>query len=200
VEGHEDRHDFESDLLPRVRAGDADAFGVLVEQDQRKVFAVVGRHVPPNAVADVAQETFVSAWRSVSSFRGDCTFATWLCRLAIRRCHDYWRKSSRRSEPVAIEALTDEQAGWLNEALRAADEEARNRLASRADAADVLDRVLGRLAPDDRMIVTLLHLEGRPVKEVADDLGWSPVRVKVRALRARRKLREAVEALRKEAG
>ncbi len=185
----------DDELIGNIRAGDMDAFAVLLARYHKQVFGVVARHVPRSHVNEVAHDAAVDAFRSLPKFRGDCAFGTWLCRIAIRRCYDFWRAQGRDHKFVRLDDVTDEQQRWLDSASTAASAEEREHAAGRTEALEILDRVLGRLAPEDRMIITLLHLEGQPVREIAASMGWSQVRVKVRALRARRALRAHIENL-----
>ena len=188
--------DSDEALLDRVRGGDLDAFAPLLQRHQKAVFGVVSRHVPSAYVAEVAHDAMVDAYRALPRFRGDCAFGTWLCRIAIRRSYDFWRARRHDREAVPLDEAAGEQQRWLDQASAAVSAAEQERLAAGAEARELLDRVLGRLGPEDRMIVTLLHLEDQPVREIAQALGWSAVRVKVRALRARRALRRHLEALR----
>jgi RNA polymerase sigma-70 factor (ECF subfamily) len=194
--GHETTGGEDDDeIIRKIRAGDVDAFASLVERHQHRVAGVVARHIPPSFVAEVAHDAIVDAFRSLPKFRGDCEFSTWLCRIAIRRSCDFWRARKHDRDGVSLDEVSEEQQRWLDRASLASSDAERERAASQGEAVEILDRVLGQLGPEDRMIVTLLHLEGRAIREIAESLGWSEVRVKVRAMRARRALRGYVEKL-----
>jgi RNA polymerase sigma-70 factor (ECF subfamily) len=115
----------------------------------------------------------------------------WLAGIAVRTCYDFWRQQSRADVPAS--ALTDDHQRWIEQTLSADSErEFRDQTAKR-EAAEVLEWALGALSPEQRAVLTLVHLEGRTVREAAELLGWSQINVKVRAHRARRALRAILQ-------
>lgn len=152
--------------------GDRDAFGRLVERHQNRVFRLAGRFFRrPENVEEAAQETFLTAWRKLSTYRGTAPFEHWLTRVCLNVC--YMRL--RRARPT---------------------EELRRDVAAREGGVEArLDaqRLLSHLPAQDRFLLLLLHGEGWSVAEIAERTGWSPANVKVRAFRARRRLRRLLE-------
>jgi RNA polymerase sigma-70 factor (ECF subfamily) len=153
--------------------GDRDAFGELVRRYQQRVFHLAGRFFRrPEDVEEVAQETFLTAWRKLHTYAGRAPFEHWLMRVCTRCCYARLR---RHPEP---EPLAD-----LDSPVPAGD-----------PAAGVeLERLLALLKPADRMVLLLLDGEGWTTAEIADRLGWTRTNVKVRAHRARNRLRRLVE-------
>ena len=92
-------------------------------------------------------------------------------------------------------ALTEREGEWLDNHLAGVSAERHRAAENSREAADLADRVLGTLSPDDRLVLMLVDGEDMPIKEVADTTGWSQSKVKVQAFRARRRMREAVEKL-----
>lgn len=182
-------------VISRIQTGDVDAFSLLLERYQGKVYSVVARHVPEGSAAEVTHDAFVDAFRSLARFRGACSFGTWLCRIAVRRSFDFWRRHGREYDTVSIDDITDEQQYWLDMASVAVSEAERENAAGRNEAAEVLRMVMESLDPEDRMIVSLLYMDEQPVREVAASLGWPEIRVKVRAFRARKKLKRQIDHL-----
>lgn len=90
---------------------------------------------------------------------------------------------------VTVSALSEDQVGWLDRALAAESDEQFREQRDRRDALEVLAWALAQLSPEQRLVLTLVALEGRSVREAADLLGWSVVKVKVRCYRARPALR-----------
>jgi len=178
----------DAEIVDLVRDGDVDAFETLVERYEDRVFGIVARHVPPRDAGEVAHDAFVRAYLALSSYAGTGDFAGWLARIAVRACSDYWRGRYRRREREES-ALSDEERRWLEEAASDRSIVAIERGESARHASELLDRALSRLSPEDRMVIEIVHIDERPVKEAAAALGWSAGNVKVRALRARRKLR-----------
>ena len=152
------------------------------------------KHVPGQDVESVAHDAFVRAYLSLGTFgrRGD--FKHWLSRIALRTAYDYWRERYRsRETPLA--SLGEDEAQWLEHAT--ADQAGQRNLdeAASREARQVLAKAMDRLSPEDRMVLELVHIEERPVKEAAEILGWSVANVKVRAFRSRKKLRSILEKM-----
>jgi len=176
-------------VLREIRAGDVDAYARLMTKYQGRVTGIVSGHAPRDRVAELTHEVFVRAYRSLAGYRGDSPFGHWLAKVAVRTCHDYWRSEYRRRERPESE-LSDECRAFAEESAALETSEAAEDIASRREAGELLRWALDKLSPTDRMVVTLTHLEERPVAEAAEMLGISVPNVKVRAFRARRKLRE----------
>lgn len=173
-----------------VLAGDTHRFAELVERHQARVFALLHRHVRGGQeVEDVAQAVFLRAFQRLAGWRGDAPFEHWLMRLAVRVAYDHLRQRQRRRErPLAD--LTDDEQAWLD---RQAGPEADP---APAEGARVLvRRILDQLPPASRLVITLLELEDRSVKEIAALTGWSVPLVKVRAFRARAQMRRILRRL-----
>lgn len=177
----------DAEIIDRVLHGDADRFAELIARHRQHVLKIVNGHVPPDRVAEVAHDVFVRAYRGLSRFSGRVPFDHWLARLAVRTCYDFWRTSHRAEVPVS--ALTKDQAGWLDRALAAESDEQCREQADRRESLEVLDRALAQLSAENRLVLTLVYLDGHSVREAADLLGWSVVNVKVRCHRARQALR-----------
>jgi RNA polymerase sigma-70 factor (ECF subfamily) len=177
----------DAEIIDRVLQGDTDRFAELIVRHRQHVLKIVNGHVPADRVAEVSHDVFIRAYRSLSRFSGQAPFEHWLSRLAVRTCYDFWRASRRADVPVS--ALTKDQAGWLDRALAAESDEQFREQAERRESLEVLDWALARLSAENRLVLTLVYLDGRSVREAADLLGWSIVNVKVRCHRARQALR-----------
>jgi len=170
-------------LVAASVAGDREAFAALVTRHHRRVLRLCGRFfVRPEDVEEVFQETFLLAWRKVHSYRGDAPFEHWVTRLCLNVCFQRLRRRGRRDRRAAPRATTvpssDPTAPPTEEATLA-----------RLEVA----RLMGTLRPGERIVLVLLYAEEWSVAEVAERLGWSRSKVKMRALRARRKLAKFVE-------
>jgi RNA polymerase sigma-70 factor (ECF subfamily) len=187
----------ESDLAPllaRVREQDDDAARALVERLYPLVIRIVRSHLPRRtAEEDLAQEVFVKLFSRLPQYaaRADVPFEHWVSRLAVRTCLDALRAERRRPE-WRWGDLPEPEAAWLEFMLA---DEAAPSTADAASAREVVEKLLAHLSPEDRLVLTLLDLEQRSVKEISQLTGWSGTRVKVRAFRARRKLRTLAETL-----
>ena len=181
-------------VVQRVLDGDRDAFAILVHRHGGEVFGVVGRRVPAEAVESVAQEVFVSAFRSLGLYEPEQLFGHWLLRIARRRCCDYWRQRQRDRE-IADTAMSDEQASLLETVSAVRAREEFDRQCRQGEAEELVRLALGQLCPEDRALVECLYFDRLPLAEVAATLDWSLTKVKVRAFRVRKELRQIMERL-----
>lgn len=177
----------DAECIDRVLHGDIDRFSELIARHQDHVLKIVQGHVPGDRVAEVAHDVFVRAYAGLPQYAGHVPFEHWLSRLSVRACYDFWRAHRRAEVPVS--GLTDDQVGWLDRALAAESRQQFHDQADRRDALEVLEWALAQLSPEHRLVLTLVALEGRSVREAADLLGWTVVNVKVRCYRARQALR-----------
>jgi RNA polymerase sigma-70 factor (ECF subfamily) len=163
----------EARLVAASRGGDGEAFGRLVRMHERRVFRLAGRFFRRREdVEDAAQETFLTAWRKLETYRAKAPFEHWLTRVCLNCCYARLRRLQRSERPLEGEPASSE-----------ADPNARLEV----------ERLLRTLRPEERFILLLLDGEGWSVAEIARRLGWTKVNVKVRAHRARKKLRRLLE-------
>lgn len=175
-------------VIADVLDGDVNAFEHLLDRYEIAVARVVAAHVPGEHVAEVAHETFIRAYKSLPGYAPTKPFINWLTTIATRSCHDFWRQQYRRKEAPACD-LSEDGQHFLETALAPQSKDDFDALARQQEARQLLDLVLDQLAPLDRMILTLTYLEERSVRETADMLDISVPNVKVRAFRAKRKLK-----------
>ena len=181
----------DAELIAAVLHGDTDSFEPLVVRYSPRLFATVRRHARRESeVEDIVQEIWAKAFQKLSSFRGEAPFEHWLMRLAVRTCFDFLRQHQRNREATVSE-LTDSEEEWLDKFVAAPDSAAEDADAARA----LVERLLEMLSPASRMVITLLEIEDRSVKEIAELTGWSAPLVKVRAFRARAEMRRCVQRL-----
>jgi RNA polymerase sigma-70 factor (ECF subfamily) len=181
----------DEEIVRRVLAGEVNAFEYLVRRYQRLVLATVKKHAPFDCVEDIVQDVYLRAYRSLPGFRRTDRFAHWLSVIAVRACYDFWRQRYKSRE-LPMSSLAEEHVAHLEAA--ASDEGAPcDEKALQREAREALDWALGKLSAGDRMVLELVYLEGRSVKEAAGLLGWSVANVKVRLFRSRRKLRGLLE-------
>ena len=183
----------DDDLVRRVVAGETECFEDLMLRHRNHVRRIVGNHVPHDRVAEVAQEIFVKAYTGLGTYRFEEPFPHWLATIAVRSCYDFWR--TQQAADVPVSALTAEHQHWIDRVMAARSDEDFAEQARRQEASEVLQWALARLSPENRLVVTLVHLDGHSIREAAALLGWSVVNVKVRAHRARRALRNILEEL-----
>ncbi len=186
-------------LVERVLNGNPDAFEGIIARHQAHVLRIIKKHLPPDGVEEIAQETFIRAYRSLPSFKGKGALKGWLSSIAVRTCYDFWRKRYRSPERV-MSSLSEEGRRHVETVLADRSGEAFREADRRKEAEALLDWALDRLSPADRMVLELVYLEGKPVKEAAALLGWSVANVKVRSFRARKKLHKLLTNLAAERG
>ncbi len=191
--GHEQASDLE--LAQLARDGDESAFSEIMRRYSPRVFRVASRfYRQREQVEDAAQEIFLKAFTQLGSYEGRGSMEGWLTRIATNTCLNLHRSAKRRPELITSD-LTEDETTWLD-AHQADAATERHKSAERSlVAADLADRVLNTMSPDDRLVLTLIDGEDAPVKEVVEMTGWSESKVKVQAFRARKRMREAVEKL-----
>ena len=184
----------DAELIAAVLNGDTAGFEPLVKKYQPRVFATARRYARRESeVEDIVQEVFLKAFQKLGSFRGDAPFEHWLMRLAVRTCYDFLR-AHRRNREMSFADFSDEESDWL-ERFAANPSDASDHAAA---ARELVERVLAQLPPAARLIITLLEIEDRSVKEIAALTGWSVPVVKIRAFRARAEMRKCLEKLARE--
>ncbi|HEX8560421.1 MAG TPA: sigma-70 family RNA polymerase sigma factor [Pyrinomonadaceae bacterium] len=180
----------DAELAARARDGDEPAFEELFMRHRRRVALIAGRFFRERAqIEEVVQESFAKAFFALGEFtnRRDGSFAAWLARIAFNACYDELRRQRRRPEG-ALEELTEGEEARLRERLEAGGD-----AEGRAVTRDLASKLLARLPPEDRLVLVLLDAEGMSVAEIAELKGWTASKVKVRAHRARARLRGVLE-------
>ncbi|MEO5360044.1 MAG: RNA polymerase sigma factor [Nitrospirota bacterium] len=169
--------------IEAVLSGDKEAFNELVRRYKRKVFKITARFTRDQfELDDICQEVFIKAFKMLGKYRADAPFEHWLSKITVNCCYDALRKQKRKADDVPladVELTTGEFAAAPSY--------------NKEDAYGELYNALDRLSPKDKMIIVLLELEEKSVREVAQLTGWSKTNVKVRAFRARWKLRGYLE-------
>lgn len=181
-------------LVRAIRRGDSDLYAVLVKRYQPRLFAMARRYARRESeVEDIVQEILIKAYTRLDGWRGDAAFEHWLMKISVRVCYDFLRVHQRSREVIATE-LSTEEVSWLEQ--QPASDRSEWESASNANAARTLvGKVLDKLSPASRLVITLLELEDRLVREVADLTGWSSALVKVRAFRARAEMKRLLERI-----
>lgn len=178
----------ETAIIARILDGEVNAYEELMRRHESYVTRIVAAHVPDENVPEVVHEAFIRAYRSLAGYSPTAPFKNWLTTIALRSCHDFWRTIYRRKE-APVSTISDDGQRFIETALATESREEFERMARQTEARQVLNLVLGRLKPLDRMIITLTYLEERTVRETAEMLGISVPNAKVRAFRAKRKLK-----------
>lgn len=177
----------ESEWVARAARGDEEAFVHLAASYRPRIWATASRFARSRPeLEDLVQDLLVKLWRGLPGYRSDAPFEHWVMTVTVRGCYDFLRSNRRRRES---ETLVDPIERREDHDPR--DERAR----SRREAWETVRLLLDRLEAKDRLVITLLDLEERGVRETAALTGWSEANVKVRAHRARKKMRDFLSEL-----
>ena len=176
----------EAMIVRKVLQGDVNAFEKLVTEYEKAVYAIAQRMTGnPEDAADMTQETFIKAYNSLSSFRGDSKFSVWLYRIANNVCLDFLRSKSRRPT-VSLSAEDDD--GEETQLDIADESQSPELLLERGLTRDAVRRGLDTLPPDYKQILLLREIQGLSYEEIAAALGIESGTVKSRIFRARKRL------------
>ena len=176
-----------SELVKKSQLGDKSAFEELVKRHQDLVFSLSFKLTGNRELAnDVAQESFIRAWKAIEKFRGDSTFGTWIYRITVNTAWTLRKKAKKHyslniedtQEPVVIDEKKDPELVAIN-----------------SDLSVVLRKALNQIPLEQRIIVELKNIEGRSHKEIADYLDISVTAAKVRLHIAHQKLRNILEEI-----
>ncbi|WP_272669187.1 RNA polymerase sigma factor RpoE [Providencia sp. PROV066] len=179
-------------LVEKVQKGDQQVFNLLVIKYQHKVASLVSRYVPQADVPDVAQESFIKAYRAIGSFRGDSAFYTWLYRIAVNTAKNYLVAQDRRppaSDLEASDAENFETASALKEISNP------ENLMLSDELKKVVFRTIESLPEDLRMAITLRELDGLSYEEIAEIMDCPVGTVRSRIFRAREAIDNKVQPL-----
>jgi RNA polymerase sigma-70 factor (ECF subfamily) len=175
----------DTEIITAIRGGDSGRFEELMRRYQPRLFATARRYARRESeVEDIVQAILVRVFQNLDSWRGDAPFEHWIMRIAVRVCYDALRAHQRnREQPMA--ELSEEESSWLENHASSPEDRSDDTNAARS----LVARAFEELAPASRLILTLLELEDRSVREISDLTGWSIPLVKVRAFRARAEMR-----------
>jgi RNA polymerase sigma-70 factor (ECF subfamily) len=184
----------DTELIAAVLGGDTASFEPLVRKYSPRVFATARRYARRESeVEDIVQEVWLKSFQKLATFRGDAPFEHWLMRLTVRTCYDFLRGHQRNRETTFTE-LTEPEMDWLERFVASPD----NAPEDAAGARELVQRLLEQLTPPARLVINLLEIEDRSVKEISRLTGWSVPLVKVRAFRARAEMRKLLARVAKD--
>ena len=167
-------------------------FNRLVEEHEKPIFNLVFRLIGDmDEAADLNQETFVAAYRSISTFRGDSSVYTWLYRIAVNKCKNKLKADGRRRE--LEEFSLDAAAGWEQQPLGlavASSEGSPGVALERKELVERIEQAISQLPPDYKIVAVLRDLQGLSYEEIANAADLSVDVVRTRLARARSMLRQ----------
>ncbi|WP_346731665.1 RNA polymerase sigma factor RpoE [Hydrogenophilus thiooxidans] len=184
-------------LVARVQAGDQAAFGLLVEKYRRRVERLIARLVhDPAEVEDLAQETFIKAYRAINAFRGESAFYTWLYRIALNTAKNHLVSAKR--EVMTTSTTQDNDEGESFDLLEGqGTDDTPERLLLSQEIARTVEEAMAELPEELRTAIQLRELEGLSYEAIAEAMGCPIGTVRSRIFRAReaiaRRLRPLLE-------
>ena len=181
-----------AELLAAVKKGDQGACSALIDQLYPAVIAIVRGHLPRNEhEEDLTQDIFLKVFSKLDQYNNSRPLSHWVSRIAMNTCYDALRKQKRR-KVVTFSDLSLEDTDFLEFAL---EEEQSAPPASRELTSELLDKLFEGLKPQQQMVIRMLDLEEKTVAEVSELTGWGASKIRVTAMRARRKLEEILSRL-----
>ncbi|ALN65714.1 RNA polymerase sigma factor RpoE [Lysobacter antibioticus] len=176
-------NELDQELVRRVQRGDSAAFDALVRKYQHRITALIGRYIPDwSECQDVAQETFIRAYRAMANFRGDAQFYTWLHRIAVNTAKNYLVAQNRRPPTDDIDAGDAEQ---FDTGIRLRDTDTPEHELLRQEIERTVMRVVDSLPEELRAAITLREVDGLSYDEIAQKMACPIGTVRSRIFRAR---------------
>lgn len=182
----------ERELAARAAGGDEAAFGEIVRRYSPRVFKVAARFFPSySLVEEAAQEVFLKAFVQIGKYEARGSLEGWMTRIAVTTCINLTRSNKgKRQTEFSISDLNADETDWLEEKIYNASAINHRQEEEKLIAADLVKRILAVLPPEDALVLTMMDGEGESVKDVAQMTGWSEAKVKTKAFRARKRIRE----------
>jgi RNA polymerase sigma-70 factor, ECF subfamily len=176
-------------LVRDACAGDDSAFEQIFERHKKRIARVAGNFFNRREkIEDVVQEAFTKIFLALNDYspQEGASFTAWISRIAINCCYDELRRTSRRPEDKT-NATNEDESQWLSNSVLFSDDG--KDVEAKVISRDLANKLLARLKPDDRLILTLMAVDEMSIVEIAKITDWSVAKVKVRAHRARASLR-----------
>ena len=168
------------EIISRINAGNRSLYSLLVDRYKHMVYTAAIRMVKVKEDAEeIAQDTFLSAFKTLPTFRGDCLFSTWLYRIAYNKCLDHLKKSKRKINTQGQDISEAFDIGYLDKKMYSLEQEDRIRMIKAA---------IDKLPEDMGLIITLFYLEEYSLKEISMVTNQPVNTLKVKLYRSRKRL------------
>lgn len=172
-------------LIEKILNGDSSAFGELVDRYQNFVFTIAIRILKITEEAEeVAQDSFIKAFDSLSTFRGDSKFSTWLYRIVYHKSLDRVKMNKRQKTYEIIEEITDDSLDHIENGLEFMLSEERT---------NMIKKCIDQLPEDDAAIISLYYFEEQSIREIAKVTDLTEDNIKIKLYRSRKKLFSLLE-------
>lgn len=189
----QDTQQLDQELVRRVQRGDGAAFDLLVRKYQHRIAALIGRYVADwSECQDVAQETFIRAYRAIGSFRGDAQFYTWLHRIAVNTAKNHLVSLGRRPPSADIDVTDAEQ---FDSGIRLRDTDTPEQEMMRREMEQTVLRAVEGLPEELRVAISLREVDGLSYEEIAQRMGCPVGTVRSRIFRAREAIDQELKPL-----
>lgn len=185
--------ELDKELVLKVQQGDKAAFDLLVIKYQHRIIQLVNRYVKdPSEAQDVAQESFIKAYRALGNFRGDSAFYTWLYRIAINTAKNYLVSRSRRYSDYQVDVQDAEQ---VENAPQLKGMDTPEYLLMNDEIVSVIETAIEKLPEDMKMAIMLREFEGLSYEEISQAMECPVGTVRSRIFRAREAIDEKLSPL-----
>ncbi len=185
------------ELVRRVQKGDKGAFDLLVRKYQHKIANLVARYVSATDVPDVAQESFIKAYRGLKNFRGESAFYTWMYRIAVNTAKNYLVASGRRVPDNAVDAQDAEQ---YESGVLLQEQGTPEHVLLSAEIEQVIHKTIVELPDELRTAIQLREFEGFSYEEIAAAMDCPIGTIRSRIFRAREAIEVSLRPLLDEKG
>ena len=186
--------DSDKELVERAKQGDLRAFDMLVLKYQRRVFRLVSRLIKNTSeVEDVAQETFIKAFRAIQQFRGDSAFYTWLYRIAVNTAKNHLFSKGRR--PITLSELAKNEDSESYDVIDAVSNESPEGNLAGLQIAEVVNNAVSKLPEELSTAVILREMDGLSYEEIAEVMNCPIGTVRSRIFRAREAIAQELQPL-----
>lgn len=166
--------------ITKILKGDTKSFAVLVDRYKDLVFTLAIRMLKNREEAEeVSQDVFVKVYKSLSKFKGDSKFSTWIYRITYNSCLDTLKKYKQEYHIIPVDVYTEHQVMIIDNAFDALVEK---------EQRQAIEDCLYRLPSEDSFLLTLYYFEGQSLDEISKILGLTANNVKVKLFRSRKKL------------
>ena len=178
--------------LQRWKEGDEAAAEELIRHLYPVISKIVRTHLPRrDDEKDLVQEVLMKTFAKLHQFKGDAPLSHWVSRLALTTCLDRLRAQKIRPEIRRADLTPDESEAFDAAWLSGSSPDATDAIGAR----DLVDKILASLSPEDRSLILMVDLEGRSLQEIAETLGWSISKIKMRLFRVHPQLRQMIRKL-----
>ncbi len=172
-------------IIEKIINGDTNSYSVLVDRYKDLVYTLALRMVKNREEAEeVSQDTFIKVYKSLSKFKGDSKFSTWIYKVAYNTCLDRIKKYKKEHLSIPIDEFTERHLKTVETVLD---------IIEKAEKSKAIKQCLELLPSDDAFLLTLFYFEEQSLEEIAEIIGLTANNVKVKLFRSRKKLAKIME-------